>query len=213
MICIKNTNLKISFNYKKMIVSLICPLFAPRLVFDKKVKKNKKEGFFSSTIEQIKEKESSTAFEDDNEEDTINERNLKNRVSLSDIAREYDTESDYLKNVFYFIKAPITKFAYHKIAFLLFLVLFSYYVLCDYPEDDSKPITWTEVILIIWVYSYFIEAVHQYYIQDTKLFFTKLKFFLSDYWNIFDLIAILVFTIGLVLRFDLNCESCLKVSK
>jgi hypothetical protein len=195
-----------------MIVSLICPLLAPRLVFDKKVKKNKKEGFFSATIEQIKEKES--ALENDNKEDIVNERNLKNRVSLSDIAREYDTESSYLKKIFSFIEAPITKFAYHKIAFLLFLVLFSYYVLCDYPEDGSKSITWTEVLLIIWVYSYFIEAVHQYYIQDTKLFFTKLKFFLSDYWNIFDLIAIFVFTIGLVLRFDLNCgERCLKASK
>ena len=195
-----------------MIVSLLCPLMAPILVFDQKIKKNKNEGFFSSTIQQIKEKELRASTNDEDETE-IEDRNLKNRVSLSDITREYDTESNYLKNVFHFLQAPMTKFAYHKLSFLVFLVLFSYYVLCDYPDDGTKPIKWSEVLLIIWVYSYFIEAVHQYYIQDTKLFSTKLKFFLSDYWNIFDLLAILIFTISLILRFDLNCEGCLRASE
>ena len=198
-----------------MIVSLMCPFLAPYFVFDRKIKKKKNVEFFSSLMEKAKNKELDVSTGDEIAEHEIvnHRRNLKNRVSLNDITREYDSESNYLKDVFHFIQAPMTKFAYHKLAFLLFLVLFSYYVLCDYPEDGTKPIKWTEILLIIWVFSYLIEAVHQCYIQDTKLFSTKIEFFLSDYWNIFDLIAILIFIVGLILRFDLNCENCLKASE
>ena len=188
---------------------MLCPLIAPKLVFDIKIKKNKKFGFLNSAIEKIQVAENNEYI---NENIEIN-RNLKNRVSLSDITSEHENNYSYFRKVFLFMQSPIVKFAYHKIAFLLFLTFFSYYVLCDYPEEGNDSIKWTEILLILWVFSYFIEAVHQVYIQDTKLYYTKLKFFVQDYWNIFDLIAILIFTVGIILRFIPKCDNCFKAGE
>ena len=132
---------------------------------------------------------------------------------MEDLSRDNNEQSNYLKDLYLFFKSPIVKFAYHKTSFLLFLMFFSYYVLCDYPVEGNDRIKWIEIILILWVYSYFIEALQQCYIQDTKLYFTKLKLFLTDYWNMFDLIAILIFTIGLILRYIPNSENCFIASK
>ena len=140
-------------------------------------------------------------------------KNLSNRVSIADITKENDEESNYLQNVYNFIQSPLVKFAYHKLAFLAFLIFFSYYVLCNYPIEGKSSINWTEVLLIMWVYSFSLEAIQQYYIQDTKLFLTKVKFFLSDYWNIFDLIAIIVFTIGIILRFIPDSDNCFQAGR
>ena len=75
----------------------------------------------------------------------------------------------YLKQVVSFIRAPFVKFVYNQITFLLFLLLFSYFILCDfYPirqktadgeefGDDVDPV---EIILNAWVLIYALDEIH-----------------------------------------------------
>ena len=193
-----------------MLLSLICPFLAPLLLYDKTIKKSNNNSFLGAHTAQGEE---NMNINEDEANAQIRKKNIKNRINLEDLSQDTNENSSYANNIYSFFQSPLVKFAYHKLSFLLFLLFFSYYVLCDYPIDSRQAIKWTEIILIIWVYSYFIEAVHQCYIQDTKLYLTKLKFFLSEYWNIFDLVAITVFTIALILRYIPGCDNCLTAAE
>jgi hypothetical protein len=56
-----------------------------------------------------------------------------------------------------------------KLAYILFLMLFSYVVLCDFKEidysetDDEQflPITYYELVLTIWVFTFFVDEIRQ----------------------------------------------------
>lgn len=107
-----------------------------------------------------------------------------------------------------------------KIAFVFFLLLFSYFLLFDYypdmqvtttviisPVPNKKDIviymTITELILIISVVIYHLAEVEQFLKMKNydQKFFAKLKnFFAEDKWNIFDVLLFLIFYAAMCVR-------------
>ena len=84
---------------------------------------------------------------------------LKNRINLN----ESDNLS-YRTKINEFLQAPIVKFAYDKILYLAFLILFSYVLLCDFKPISTYPngfISPYEIVLMIWVFSFLIEKFHR----------------------------------------------------
>lgn len=99
--------------------------------------------------------------------------------------------------------------------FIIFLCLFSYVLLCDfYPivhinEDDieiGKELGWSELTVMFWVLVFAMDEFRQFLTIETKL--TKLKFlsYFTDFWNMVHLSSILLFIVGITLRFiqDMN---------
>lgn len=103
----------------------------------------------------------------------------------------------------------------------MFLLLFSYVLLCDFFPLNSPQkrlthlglaISIPEVVLIIWVSTFFIEEVRKFYMHESKIFKSKLKYYALQNWNIIGIVALTLFFAGLALRFIPN-ESCFLAAR
>jgi transient receptor potential cation channel subfamily M member 1 len=66
---------------------------------------------------------------------------------------------------------------------------------------SSLPISVFEVILIICVSTIFIEEIRKFSVNENKVFKAKFKSFFNNTWNIVVICAVILFVIGLVIRF------------
>lgn len=58
-----------------------------------------------------------------------------------------------------FYSSPMAKFAFGMVMYTVFLVLHSYMVLVDFQPDHVTPLEW---VMIIWVFSFFVDEVHTF---------------------------------------------------
>ncbi|CAF1107903.1 unnamed protein product [Rotaria sordida] len=122
----------------------------------------------------------------------------------------------YVDRIIYFYNAPIVRFYYHTIFFIVFLGLFSFVLLVDYFPlniyNDRRSgfknlqIPITEIILHICIWSLIVEEIYQ--ILSVKL----IKQYISDKWNMIDIIAIILYLIGFITRFVV-LETVFAISK
>ncbi|RNA06319.1 transient receptor potential cation channel subfamily M member 2-like [Brachionus plicatilis] len=115
----------------------------------------------------------------------------------------------YRRKLYYFFRSPIIKFCYNQIFFIIFLLLFSYIILCnffpiEYLNEDGivlgKKISEIEFLLMGWVFVFFLDEIRQ--LSNIAKFkeITLGKFF-SDFWNLVQLTSIFLFGIGIGFRF------------
>ncbi|XP_077863672.1 transient receptor potential cation channel subfamily M member 3 [Saccoglossus kowalevskii] len=102
------------------------------------------------------------------------------------------------KKIYEFYNAPVTKFWAHTMAYILYLAIFNYVVLV---RMESTP-RWQECYIIIYIITLAIEKTRELFQSETGNLSTKVKIFYSDYWNIIDTMAILLFIVGIFLRFN-----------
>ncbi|XP_075061136.1 transient receptor potential cation channel subfamily M member 6 [Mixophyes fleayi] len=95
-----------------------------------------------------------------------------------------------------FYNAPIVKFWFHTMAYLVFLMLFTYVVLV---EMESVPSV-QEWLVITYMFTNAIEKVREVFMSEPGKFSQKVKLWLNEYWNLTDSIAITLFAIGFGLR-------------
>uniref|UniRef100_A0A5F8HBL9 non-specific serine/threonine protein kinase n=1 Tax=Monodelphis domestica TaxID=13616 RepID=A0A5F8HBL9_MONDO len=100
------------------------------------------------------------------------------------------------RKIYEFYNAPIVKFWLYTMAYLTFLMLFTYTVLV---EMQPQP-TVQEWIVIIYIFTTAIEKVREIFISEPGKFIQKVKVWINEYWNLIDTIAISLFTIGFALR-------------
>ncbi|KAK1806892.1 hypothetical protein P4O66_005375, partial [Electrophorus voltai] len=105
----------------------------------------------------------------------------------------------WARKVYDFYNAPVVKFWFHTMSYLAFLMLFSYTVLV---RMESRPSA-AEWLVIAYIISTAVEKTRELWVSEPRKFRKKLKVWFSEYWNISDFIAILLFFTGLVLR----CQS------
>ncbi|CAF1117491.1 unnamed protein product [Rotaria sordida] len=115
----------------------------------------------------------------------------------------------------YFYQAPIVRFYYYMIFFILFLGLFSFVLLVDYfplniynerrSSIRNLRIPITEIILHICFWSFIIEEMRQFFVNSKREY-------LSEIWNVIDMIATILYLIGFITRF-IVLESSFVVSK
>ncbi|MFT7816501.1 transient receptor potential cation channel subfamily M member 7 isoform X2 [Arapaima gigas] len=96
-----------------------------------------------------------------------------------------------------FYHAPIVKFWFNTLAYLGFLMLYSYVVLVKMPQWPS-PQEW---IVILYIFTSAVEKIREMFMSEAGKISQKIKVWFSDYFNISDTLAIVTFFVGFGLRF------------
>ncbi|XP_014800073.1 PREDICTED: transient receptor potential cation channel subfamily M member 7 [Calidris pugnax] len=96
-----------------------------------------------------------------------------------------------------FYHAPIVKFWFNTLAYLGFLMLYTFVVLVKMEELPSVQ----EWIVIAYIFTSAIEKIREIFMSEAGKINQKIKVWFSDYFNISDTIAIVTFFIGFALRF------------
>uniref|UniRef100_A0A8C5CJ59 Transient receptor potential cation channel, subfamily M, member 2 n=1 Tax=Gadus morhua TaxID=8049 RepID=A0A8C5CJ59_GADMO len=93
--------------------------------------------------------------------------------------------------------SPLVKFYWNILSYFGFLFLFAVVLMVDFQSAPS----WLEVLLYIWLATLVCEEVRQlFHDPDGFGFSKKAKIYISDLWNILDVLSILLFIIGLAFR-------------
>lgn len=197
-------------NIFKLIVSLFLPFLSPLLIkfrnidikpveVDNRRKKEKKKPSF---IRRILPRKKDEPVRDKRKIDTTN-KNMREGGNFL---------VTYLRHMRTFMNAPCITFCYNCMAFIAFLILYAVILLTNfYPPKSTHPmITIAEIILYIWVCNVLCEKIRQFIVLKASTYKQKVKVFLSDGWNVLDLMCVLVFLVGVILRFiPLNvCRRC-----
>ncbi|NXG30775.1 TRPM7 protein, partial [Dromaius novaehollandiae] len=96
-----------------------------------------------------------------------------------------------------FYHAPIVKFWFNTLAYLGFLMLYTFVVLVKMEELPSVQ----EWIVIAYIFTSAIEKIREIFMSEAGKINQKIKVWFSDYFNISDTVAIITFFIGFALRF------------
>ncbi|XP_056135271.1 transient receptor potential cation channel subfamily M member 5 [Lampris incognitus] len=100
-----------------------------------------------------------------------------------------------------FWMAPITVFLGNVIMYFAFLFLFTYVLLLDFRPPPPKGPGAAEIILYFWVFTLVLEELRQGFFTDEEMnILKKFKLYVEDNWNKCDMVAILLFVIGVCCR-------------
>ncbi|XP_050352562.1 transient receptor potential cation channel trpm isoform X6 [Nymphalis io] len=206
----KNTNLKV-------ILSLLCPLYILQLEF-----KSKEElQLMPQTEEEHLENESmeddrSTRDPTDAEqaligsgaecETRVDQNGKVGKIGWDPTYRdlpEYHVPEDkrmrplrLRKKIYEFFTAPITKFWADSIAYILFLLMFTYTVLV---KMDPTP-SWPEIYSICYILTFLCEKIREIITSEPVAIRHKFSVWAWNMWNTYDAGFIIFFLVGLTLR-------------
>ncbi|XP_038079151.1 transient receptor potential cation channel subfamily M member 2-like isoform X2 [Patiria miniata] len=96
-----------------------------------------------------------------------------------------------------FYCAPIIIFRHNVLSYLVFLLLFSYIILANF----TPTISIFEMVLIGWVGSLYLEELRQIVQGESNSWHRNFWFWISDYWNMVDIATLVLFAVGVGLRF------------
>lgn len=96
-----------------------------------------------------------------------------------------------------FYHAPIVKFWFNTLFYIGFLMLYSFVVLVKM-EPLPSPQEW---IVILYIFTLAVEKIREMFMSEGGKISQKIKVWFSDYFNISDFLAILMFFVGFGLRF------------
>ncbi|XP_045144522.1 transient receptor potential cation channel subfamily M member 6 [Echinops telfairi] len=102
----------------------------------------------------------------------------------------------WTRKVYEFYSAPIVKFWFYTMAYLAFLMLFTYTVLVEMKPQPCMQ----EWLVIIYIFTNAIEKVREVCISEPGKFTQKVKVWISEYWNLMETLAIVLFLVGFGLR-------------
>ncbi|XP_043568129.1 transient receptor potential cation channel subfamily M member 6 isoform X3 [Chiloscyllium plagiosum] len=102
----------------------------------------------------------------------------------------------WTRKAYEFYSAPIVKFWFHTIAYLGFLMLFTYTVLVKMEPLPSVQ----EWIVIVYIFTTAVEKAREIFTSEPGKFSRKIKVWIQEYWNLNDSVAIVLFVIGFGLR-------------
>ncbi|KAL1787479.1 transient receptor potential cation channel subfamily M member 6 [Sigmodon hispidus] len=122
--------------------------------------------------------------------------NLGPKLSVSVRIVAEDLGLPWTRRVYEFYSAPFVKFWFYTMAYLAFLMLFTYTVLVEMQPEPSVQ----EWFVIIYIFTNAIEKVREICISEPSNFTQKVKMWLSEYWNLMETVAIGLFSIGFGLR-------------
>nr|XP_020446049.1 transient receptor potential cation channel subfamily M member 7-like isoform X2 [Monopterus albus] len=101
-----------------------------------------------------------------------------------------------ITKLYEFYTAPVVKFWFHTMSYLAFLMLFSYVILVKMEDQPSCQ----EWLVIVYILSTALEKTREVLMSEPKKLSQKLQIWFSEYWNVSDFIAILLFLAALVMR-------------
>uniref|UniRef100_A0A4W5PAD7 non-specific serine/threonine protein kinase n=1 Tax=Hucho hucho TaxID=62062 RepID=A0A4W5PAD7_9TELE len=131
-------------------------------------------------------------------QDVFKEAKANDNVEVKDEA-ETQVRSRRLpltRKFYAFYHAPIVKFWFNTLAYLGFLMLYSFVVLVRMPEFPS-PQEW---VVILYIFTSAIEKIREMFMSEAGKISQKVKVWFSDYFNLSDFLAIVTFFVGFGLR-------------
>ncbi|KAM9391501.1 transient receptor potential cation channel subfamily M member 6 [Pholidichthys leucotaenia] len=102
----------------------------------------------------------------------------------------------WITKLYDFYTTPVVKFWFHTMSYIAFLMLFSYVVLVKMEDRPSVQ----EWLVIAYIMSTALEKTREVLMSEPKKLTQKLKIWFSEYWNVSDFIAIVLFFVGLSMR-------------
>ncbi|XP_061762773.1 transient receptor potential cation channel subfamily M member 6 isoform X2 [Nerophis ophidion] len=102
----------------------------------------------------------------------------------------------WITRLYEFYTAPVVKFCFHTMWYLAFLMLFSYTILVKMGDEPSIQ----EWLVILYILSTAVEKTREVLMSEPRQLRQKLKIWFSEYWNLSDFIAIILFLAGLTMR-------------
>uniref|UniRef100_A0A452UP02 non-specific serine/threonine protein kinase n=1 Tax=Ursus maritimus TaxID=29073 RepID=A0A452UP02_URSMA len=121
----------------------------------------------------------------------------KNIFKYKLFVNKYMISLPITRKFYAFYHAPIVKFWFNTLAYLGFLMLYTFVVLVQMERLPSVQ----EWIVIAYIFTYAIEKVREIFMSEAGKISQKIKVWFSDYFNISDTIAIISFFVGFGLRF------------
>ncbi|KAL8607328.1 hypothetical protein ACOMHN_039478 [Nucella lapillus] len=113
-----------------------------------------------------------------------------------------------LSAIYFFYQAPVTKFFCNILSYILFTGLFSYVVLVKLaPTDGHDSPSLPEYLVWGWLCTMIMEEFRQLFIRDQLSLKYKFRSWFSNVWNRFDAAMYLLFTLSIVLRYQLSAAS------
>uniref|UniRef100_A0A4W6FW32 non-specific serine/threonine protein kinase n=1 Tax=Lates calcarifer TaxID=8187 RepID=A0A4W6FW32_LATCA len=106
----------------------------------------------------------------------------------------------WITRIYEFYTAPVVKFWFHTMFYLAFLMLFSYVILVKMEDRPSVQ----EWLVIAYILSTAVEKTREVLMSEPRKLRHKLKIWFSEYWNLSDFIAILLFLAGLAMRWHVD---------
>ncbi|CAH0590482.1 unnamed protein product [Chrysodeixis includens] len=205
----KNTNLKV-------ILSLLCPLYILQLEFKSKeelqlMPQTEEEHLENESIEDDRSTKDPTDAEaligSGAECETRVDQNGKVgkigwEPSYRELPEPHSPEDKMMrplrlkKKIYEFFTAPITKFWADSIAYILFLLMFTYTVLV---KMDPTP-SWPEIYSICYILTFLCEKIREIITSEPVAIRHKFSVWAWNLWNTYDAGFIIFFLVGLTLR-------------
>ncbi|XP_065813276.1 transient receptor potential cation channel subfamily M member 1 isoform X1 [Labrus bergylta] len=135
----------------------------------------------------------------DKDDDTKSSRDANDGTSRKGDEEEGSTNVRKIpigKRFFEFYDAPFTKFWFNTISYLGYLMLYNYIILVKMERWPSIQ-EWTVISYILTLGS---EKVRQILMSEPGKLKQKISVWLEEYWNITDMVAIITFLLGMMLR-------------
>ncbi|XP_067829369.1 transient receptor potential cation channel subfamily M member 1a [Heptranchias perlo] len=132
------------------------------------------------------------------------EKEEDNDVNTEAVSKKGDEEEGKENNrsipigqkIYEFYNAPIVKFWFHTMAYLGYLLLYNYVILVKMEGLPSI----SEWILISYILMLAIEKIREILMSEPSKLRQKVKVWMQEYWNITDMVAIAIFSCGVMLR-------------
>ncbi|XP_060891381.1 transient receptor potential cation channel subfamily M member 1 isoform X1 [Labrus mixtus] len=135
----------------------------------------------------------------DKDDDTKSSKDANDGISRKGDEEEGSTNVRKIpigKRFFEFYDAPFTKFWFNTISYLGYLMLYNYIILVKMERWPSIQ-EWTVISYILTLGS---EKVRQILMSEPGKLKQKISVWLEEYWNITDMVAIITFLLGMMLR-------------
>eukprot|EP00057_Strongylocentrotus_purpuratus_P010202 XP_011664676.1 PREDICTED: transient receptor potential cation channel subfamily M member 2 isoform X5 [Strongylocentrotus purpuratus] len=126
---------------------------------------------------------------EDKDEDTFSLMNARLDI------RDSGVDLSWWQRFKFFYDAPMITFRHNVLSYMVFLVLYSYVILGKFAKD------YFEYVLIIWVVSLFTEEFRQIAQGENSSWSSRLLAWITDYWNILDLVTLITFAVAEILNF------------
>ncbi|CAH1793997.1 unnamed protein product, partial [Owenia fusiformis] len=113
--------------------------------------------------------------------------------------------------IYYYHTAPVTKFSYHTISYIVFLGMFTFFLLTNLrPVTHPDSPSFWEMLVWGWAATMFVEELRQFLTKDTTSVKYKFSGYFSNLWNAFDQGIYIMLLISIILRYTLLDEEDFK---
>ncbi|KAL3316004.1 Transient receptor putative cation channel subfamily M member 3 [Cichlidogyrus casuarinus] len=121
-----------------------------------------------------------------------------NNVSTTSAPPVHCKQLSYRKKIYEFFSAPVTRFYFHVILYLLFLVLYIGMCIHLVPQNE---VSWLELYVYLHIITYFLEKFREVTLNPGVSYFQRFRVHLQSFWNVYDIIMCSCSTIGIIVRY------------